>query len=85
MVEDLKDYLEKAHPTDEEEFLDNLSYTLGQRRTRFRWVASHAASSLQSLKEALALDRFKPGSNARTPKDRPCIHRTGRSVVRHGP
>lgn len=77
MVTDLKDYLEKHRSLDPiaaEQLLQNLSYTLGERRTLFQWVAAHQVrldnGTLDSAIQALESPRFKP---ARRPSESPRI------------
>ncbi|KAI2466200.1 polyketide synthase module [Annulohypoxylon bovei var. microspora] len=77
-VEDLKAYLEKHKSLSyeaSEQLLRNLSYTLGERRTLFQWVAAHQVrlekgETLDAAIQALDSPRFKPG---RRPSDRPRI------------
>ena len=66
MVSDLKDYLEKHRSLDPKasaQLLQNLSYTLGERRTLFPWVAAHQVrldnGTLDSAIQALESPRFK--------------------------
>ncbi|OTB05896.1 hypothetical protein M426DRAFT_10039 [Hypoxylon sp. CI-4A] len=77
-VSDLKAYLEKHKSLDyeaSEKLLSNLSYTLGERRTLFQWVAAHQVrlekdGSLETAIQLLDSPRFKP---SRRPTDRPRI------------
>ncbi|KAL4765263.1 uncharacterized protein BDW70DRAFT_155749 [Aspergillus foveolatus] len=71
MVSDLKDYLEKHKSLDHKasnQLLQNLSYTLGERRTLFQWVAAHQVrldnGTLDSVIEALESPCFKPTRRA---------------------
>ncbi|KAF5135193.1 Asperfuranone polyketide synthase afoG [Metarhizium anisopliae] len=78
MVSELKAYLEKHRSfghEDAEQLLRNLSYTLGERRTFFPWVAAHQVrldkdGGLDAAVQALDSPRFKPGRRA---PDRPRI------------
>ncbi|KAK4865939.1 hypothetical protein LT330_009032 [Penicillium expansum] len=72
MVSDLKAYLEKhkslGHEASEQ-LLRNLSYTLGERRTLFQWVAAYQVrlekdDTLDAAIQALESPRFKPGRRA---------------------
>ncbi|KAF4965337.1 hypothetical protein FSARC_6852 [Fusarium sarcochroum] len=72
MVSDLKAYLEKhkllGHKSLEQLLLD-LSYTLGERRTLFQWVAAHQVrlekdGTLDAAIQALESPRFKPSRRA---------------------
>lgn len=56
----LRRYLEDATIANEDEFLDDLAYTLGQRRNRFPWVTTCAAGSVQSLVTALEDTKVLP-------------------------
>ncbi|KAI0849455.1 putative polyketide synthase [Daldinia vernicosa] len=77
-VSDLKVYLEKHRSLDyeaSEQLLGDLSYTLGERRTLFQWVAAHQVrlekdSTLDAVIQLLDSPRFKPG---RRPSNRPRI------------
>lgn len=68
MASDLKHHLLEIQPDDERRYLDNLAYTLGQRRTRFPWVASHSARSALGLVQALDSVKMKPAKAIETPK-----------------
>ena len=78
MVSDLKTYLEKNKSLGQdasEQLLRNLSYTLGERRTLFQWVAAHQVrldedGTLEAAIQALETPRFKPSRRA---ADRPRI------------
>ena len=78
MVSDLKAYLEKhrllGHEASEQ-LLRHLSYTLGERRTLFQWVAAHQVrlerdSTLDTAIQVFDSPRFKPG---RRPSSSPRI------------
>ncbi|MCJ1379055.1 hypothetical protein MMC17_002155 [Xylographa soralifera] len=78
MVSDLKAYLEKhrslGHEASEQ-LLRHLSYTLGERRTLFQWVAAHQVrlekdGNLDAAIQAFDSPRFKPG---RRPSSKPRI------------
>ena len=62
MTSNLKGYLQSLDLKEEEEgaFLDNLAYTLGQRRSRFPWVSTYTAGSVSSLIAALANEKVEP-------------------------
>ncbi|KAL4893539.1 putative polyketide synthase [Aspergillus ambiguus] len=72
MVSDLRAYLERHRslgPAACEQLLRNLSYTLGERRSLFQWVAAHQVrldknSRLDAAIEALDSPRFKPSRRA---------------------
>ena len=57
MVSDLKNYLQNRKTTEASEIMKNLSYTLGERRTLFPWVAAHLVhfrgNSLEGVIQAL--------------------------------
>ncbi|KAI8949442.1 putative polyketide synthase [Xylaria longipes] len=77
-VSDLKAYLEKHRSLGyeaSEQLLRHLSYTLGERRTLFQWVAAHQVrlekgGTLDAAIQLLDSPRFKPG---RRPSNRPRI------------
>lgn len=56
----LQQYLSDAQVHDEGQFLDDLAYTIGQRRSRFPWVIATPARSVQSLVEALKNGDLRP-------------------------
>lgn len=68
MASDLKQHLLEIQPDDERRYLDNLAYTLGQRRTRFPWVASHSARNTMELVQALDSVKMKPAKAIERPK-----------------
>lgn len=53
MIANTSSYLESRKDIMDEAFLDNLAYTLGQRRSAFRWVHAFPASSASGLMSAL--------------------------------
>lgn len=53
MIDNTCSYLETRRALMDEAFLDNLVYTLGQRRSSFRWVQAFAANSADCLMTAL--------------------------------
>ncbi|KAK8010514.1 hypothetical protein PG990_009479 [Apiospora arundinis] len=53
MASNLKGYLKSASYKNEDQFLDDLAYTLCQRRTLFPWVSASAADSVSGLITAL--------------------------------
>jgi acyl transferase domain-containing protein len=67
MASDLKQHLENIQPADESRYLSNLAYTLGQRRTRFPWVASYPSRSLSDLIQALDSAKMKPAKAIEPP------------------
>lgn len=72
MVTNLKAYLERHRSLGyeaSEQLLHHLSYTLGERRTLFQWVAAHQVrlekdKTLDSVIQVLDSPRFKPGRRA---------------------
>ena len=72
MVSDLKAYLEKNKSLGQdasEQLLRKLSYTLGERRTLFQWVAAHQVrldedGTLEAAIQVLETPRFKPSRRA---------------------
>lgn len=78
MVSDMKEYLQKRRSLGDEtarELLRDLSYTLGERRSLFQWVAAHQVrlegdDGLDAVIRAFDSPRFKPG---RVPSRRPRI------------
>lgn len=74
MVSDLKNYLQKRKLNEATDLMRNLTYTLGERRTLFSWVAAHLVhfrrNSLDGVIQALDSPKFTP---VRTPSRRPRI------------
>ncbi|WYZ36244.1 hypothetical protein EsH8_XI_000127 [Colletotrichum jinshuiense] len=75
MVSNIKGYLENPDYTERGQalstLLDNLVYTLGQRRTLFPWVAAHPIPFNQGVGEVIkALDtpKFRPTRTTRQPR-----------------
>ncbi|KAL7625005.1 hypothetical protein AAE478_004219 [Parahypoxylon ruwenzoriense] len=63
MVSNLKKYLESKKVSNEDALLENIIYTLGQRRTLFPWIAAHRVPFTRGVDEVInALDspQFKP-------------------------
>ena len=67
MAINLKDHLQSTDATQNEQCFDSLAYTLGQRRSRFPWLAAHSVKTASSLVKVIESGKFKP---TRT-KDRP--------------
>ncbi|RMZ82271.1 hypothetical protein DV738_g1896, partial [Chaetothyriales sp. CBS 135597] len=101
LVSELKEYLQRhsrANPASSgAELIQNLSYTLGERRTRFPWVAAHAVrfqgNNLDEVIKAFDSPKFKP---ARTPTRLPRVgmvftgqgaqwHAMGRELISYFP
>ncbi|GIJ86782.1 polyketide synthase [Aspergillus pseudoviridinutans] len=73
MISNLKDYLEQQKLTQPNpgELLESLAYTLGQRRTRFPWVAAHpvpVTEGIDTVIQALDSPKFKPIRSSRAPR-----------------
>ena len=73
IISNLKHFLEENKSTqpDPGEFLESLVYTLGQRRTRFPWVAAHpvpVTEGIDAAIQALQLPKFKPSRSSRRPR-----------------
>jgi acyl transferase domain-containing protein len=56
----LRQYLTKIQPFDESRFLDNLAYTLSDRRSVFEYTTAFSAQSISDLISALEDDEIKP-------------------------
>lgn len=68
MAANLKDYLTTTTIKDEGKFLDNLAYTLGERRTRFPWASAQSVQSVSSLVKAIESDKMKPARTTGRPR-----------------
>ncbi|KAL2128609.1 hypothetical protein VTI74DRAFT_8937 [Chaetomium olivicolor] len=68
MASNLKDYLKRVKTADEDVFLDNLAYTLGQRRSVFPWVSTFTGSSIASLIQILDSGKVKPVKRGTAPR-----------------
>ncbi|RMZ74829.1 hypothetical protein DV737_g5696, partial [Chaetothyriales sp. CBS 132003] len=68
----LKNYLEtKKDVANEESLLENVIYTLGQRRTLFPWVAVHRVTfsrGIDEVSQALTSSKFKPVRTSQRPR-----------------
>jgi len=67
MASNLKEHIQAQIIEDEENFLDSLSYTLGQRRSVFPWVAAQPAQSIAGLIKTLET-KMKPIKSSERPK-----------------
>lgn len=56
----LLEHLRSAPPESEQAFLDDLAYTLGQRRSKLTWVNVQSASSLKELTRKLDASKSSP-------------------------
>lgn len=63
-----KEYLDSQKRQVDRAFTKNLAYTLGQRRSRFPWVAATSARNPSELIEMLDSKQFKPGHSAKVPR-----------------
>ncbi|KAL7817789.1 polyketide synthase [Trichoderma gracile] len=73
MISNLADYLQRIASAEDEpaRLLDSLAYTLGQRRTRFPWVAAHpvpVTEGIEAVVNTLQSPKFKPSRGSRRPR-----------------
>ena len=68
MMIQLEQYLGDAQIHDQGPFLDDLGYTLGQRRSRFPWVAATPVRSVQNLIDALKNGELRPNRASEEPR-----------------
>ncbi|KAL8720573.1 MAG: hypothetical protein Q9225_002592 [Loekoesia sp. 1 TL-2023] len=68
MATRLKQHLLTKKLEDERDYFVNLAYTLGQRRSRFAWVAAHSVQNMSGLIKAIESDRIKPARTKDCPK-----------------
>lgn len=68
MTSNLRGYLLSVKPKDENDFLDNLAYTLNHRRSRFPWVATLAGQSIEDLVKAIDSGKIKPAKTSKSPR-----------------
>ncbi|KAK3389414.1 hypothetical protein B0H63DRAFT_518643 [Podospora didyma] len=68
MLINLKEYLATIDKENEEEFLDNLAYTLGQRRSLLPWVSTFAGDSVETLADTIASGKIKPAKASTGPR-----------------
>ncbi|KAH0494008.1 hypothetical protein TgHK011_000645 [Trichoderma gracile] len=73
MISNLADYLQRIASAEDEpaRLLDSLAYTLGQRRTRFPWVAAHpvpVTEGIEAVVNTLQSPKFKPSRSSRRPR-----------------
>lgn len=69
MAENLKSHLQRRESSavDEDKYLDDLAYTLGQRRTRLPWTAAHVAKSISGLIDGLT-NKLAPSKTTEAPR-----------------
>ncbi|OJK01160.1 hypothetical protein ASPACDRAFT_26431 [Aspergillus aculeatus ATCC 16872] len=72
MAENLRDYaatsLENSSGEDQERILDQLAFTLGQRRTRFPWTTAWSGSTLADVQDTLGTARSTAQRSTRAPR-----------------
>lgn len=68
MASNLAEHLKVTKVEDEKKFLDNLAYTLGQRRTMFPWIAAQPTQSISGLVKTLESGRMRPIRSSERPK-----------------
>ncbi|TFB04979.1 Asperfuranone polyketide synthase [Trichoderma ghanense] len=73
VISNLAEYLQRLAPAEDEpaRLLDSLAYTLGQRRTRFSWVAAHpvpVTEGIEAVVNSLQSPKFKPYRSSRRPR-----------------
>jgi len=68
MAADLANYFVSAKVDDPDRTLDDLAYTLGERRSRFPWTTVISASSLESLTSALESETITPVCTSTKPR-----------------
>ncbi|CAG8935901.1 unnamed protein product [Penicillium salamii] len=70
MASNLKAYIEgqKSHLGPETEFLNNLAFTLGERRSRFSWVSTHVGTTTSELAVDLDSEKVNPARSSDRPK-----------------
>ena len=71
MTARLKAHLEQNRAPNVEQYLESLAYTLGQRRTRFSWIAAQTISYTQGVDtiiDALDSPKFKFSKTTRQPR-----------------
>ncbi|KIM94092.1 hypothetical protein OIDMADRAFT_207730 [Oidiodendron maius Zn] len=60
MATSLREYLDTKQVDDEDKFFASLAYTLGQRRSRFAWVAAHPVKCVSDLVTIIESGGMKP-------------------------
>jgi acyl transferase domain-containing protein len=75
MTIQLSEHLERLWSTskllteaEESIYLDRMSFTLSQRRSRFDWKAHASASSIRALKDVLSKSKFTPARSTAEPR-----------------
>lgn len=64
----LRDYLVRAQEKEEVVNLEDLAYTLGQRRSVFPWTVAVTAQNVSGLIDALEDSRLKPVHSSEVPR-----------------
>lgn len=73
IISNIGDFLEQAKSTQQnpKEFLNSLAYTLGERRTRFPWIAAYPVpvmGGFEAVIQTLRSPKFKPSRSSRQPR-----------------
>ena len=68
MLMQLEQYIQNTAPRNEDRLLDNLAYTLGQRRSRFPWIVAMPAKTLHDLIDVLVRRDLKPVRATEVPR-----------------
>ena len=68
MVSNLVQHLKTTAPDSQETYLDNLAYTLGQRRSKLSWVNAQSATSLPELIRKLEASQSNPSRTQEKPR-----------------
>lgn len=68
MTSNLKTYLRDLEDLDQYTMLDNLAYTLGQRRSIFPWIVATPAESKNSLIDAFDYSTLQPTRSLDQPR-----------------
>lgn len=68
MKENLRNYLSRAQEKDEVVNLEDLAYTLGQRRSIFPWTVATSARNIPGLIDALNDSHLQPTCSSEAPR-----------------
>ena len=68
MAFNLIEHLKTKQFDSEEQYLDDLSYTIGQRRSKFSWVNAQPATSVADLIKKLEISKSSPKRTSDKPR-----------------
>jgi acyl transferase domain-containing protein len=68
LASNLIEHLKTKQYDSEEQFLDNLAFTIGQRRSKFAWVNAQPATTVAELIKKLEISKSTPKKTSEKPR-----------------